>query len=99
MRLTVLMVGLLASWSLPGMAATLRCGSGLVSEGQSTLEVQRVCGEPGQRQRTEPAQTANGQLRQGAVTVEEWVYGPQNGLYRHLKFVDGKLVQITGRRQ
>ena len=75
-------------------AASMRCGSTLISEGQAASEVLRACGEPDRRQRTEPAVAANGELRQGAVSVEEWVYGPQNGVYRHLKFIDGQLVQI-----
>lgn len=79
-------------------AASMRCGSALINEGQSAAEVMRTCGEPTQRQRTEPALAANGELRQGAVSVEEWIYGPQSGLYRHLKFIDGRLVQIGSTR-
>ena len=82
----------------PAQATSMRCGSALINEGQSAAEVLRTCGEPTQRQRTEPALAANGELREGAVSVEEWVYGPQNGLYRHLKFIDGRLVQIRSRR-
>ncbi|MEN1529753.1 DUF2845 domain-containing protein, partial [Pseudomonas aeruginosa] len=34
--------------------------------------------------------------RRGAATVENWVYGPRNGWYQKLRFVDGRLVQIKG---
>lgn len=79
-------------------AANMRCGSALISEGQTADEVLRICGEPDQRQRTEPAVAANGELRQGAVSIEVWVYGPQNGVHRQLKFIDGRLVQIRSAR-
>jgi len=41
----------------------------------------------------------NGYPKPGSVTVEHWVYGPANGGYRYLKFIDGKLVGIEFKRK
>ncbi|MCD5988788.1 MULTISPECIES: DUF2845 domain-containing protein [Pseudomonas] len=74
--------------------ASMRCNSALIDEGDLAVEVLRKCGPPAERQITPPALAANGQLIHGAVTVETWVYGPENGMYRNLRFIDGRLVQI-----
>lgn len=74
--------------------ATLRCDTHLIEEGALTVDVLRKCGEPNSRDIRTPALDANGQPRPGAVTVETWVYGPENGMYRYLRFIDGELVKI-----
>lgn len=74
--------------------ASMRCNSALIDEGDLAVEVLRKCGPPAERQITPPALAANGQLKHGAVTVETWVYGLENGMYRNLRFIDGRLVQI-----
>ncbi|MCI8208066.1 hypothetical protein AUC61_00835 [Pseudomonas sp. S25] len=74
--------------------ASMRCNSTLINEGDLAVEVLRKCGPPADRQIIPPAMAANGQLKHGAVTVETWVYGPENGMYRTLRFIDGQLVQI-----
>ncbi|WP_122666941.1 DUF2845 domain-containing protein [Pseudomonas viridiflava] len=78
--------------------ASMRCNSTLINEGDLAVEVLRKCGPPADRQITPPALAANGQLRHGAVTVETWVYGPENGMYRTLRFIDGRLVQIKSKK-
>lgn len=74
--------------------ASMRCNSTLINEGDLAVEVLRTCGPPAERQVIPPALVGNGQLEHGAVTVETWVYGPDNGMYRNLRFIDGRLVQI-----
>lgn len=75
--------------------ADMRCGTNLVSEGESTYDVKRKCGEPNARE-VIPATSSNQRPQKNhAVTVENWVYGPQNGAYYQLKFLDGKLVSIS----
>ena len=48
---------------------------------------------------TNPATDADGNLLEGGATVERWVYGPNNCMYRYLRFVDGTLVDIDSKRQ
>ena len=76
-------------------AATLRCDSGIISEGDGVFDVLKKCGDPTRRDVIDPVVGANGRVPDKSVPVENWVYGPRNGVYRYLKFVDGKLVSIT----
>ena len=78
---------------LPVAEASMRCGTALIYEGERSVEVLRKCGEPDQREVTPPSSPQG-----GGVTVEQWVYGPRNGVYRYLRFLDGKLVEIRGER-
>lgn len=34
----------------------------------------------------------------GSATIEHWVYGPHNGMYQYLRFIDGRLVEIRSKR-
>ncbi|MEH6566955.1 MAG: DUF2845 domain-containing protein [Halopseudomonas sp.] len=79
-------------------AASLRCDHGLVSEGDNKLEVEMKCGEPVNASVTRPATDEYGNPVQGSATVEHWMYGPQNGMYRYLRFIDGTLVEIDSKR-
>nr|WP_061240807.1 DUF2845 domain-containing protein [Pseudomonas composti] len=78
---------------LPAAEASMRCGTSLVYEGELSVDVLRKCGEPDQREVTPPSSPQG-----GGVTVERWVYGPRNGVYRYLRFLDGKLVEIRVER-
>ncbi len=78
--------------------ASMRCNGALIDEGDLAVEVLRKCGPPAERQITPPALAANGQLKHGAVTVETWVYGPDNGMYRNLRFIDGRLIEIKSKK-
>ena len=91
---------LLLSLTMLGVSAqaSMRCNGTLNDEGDLLLEVLRKCGPPTERQITPPALAANGQLKHGAVTVETWVYGPDNGMYRNLRFIDGRLVEIKSKK-
>lgn len=84
--------------SAPAMAST-RCGSGLINEGQSMQEVLATCGAPVGRQVSPAVLGPNGYPQPGAVNVERWVYGPTNGMFRILRFIDGRLVQIDSQRE
>lgn len=79
--------------------ADMRCKSGLASEGDLTREVERKCGAPQDRKviPAAPASIHNGQRRQGA-NIEYWTYGPRNGAYYELKFIDARLVSIKSFR-
>lgn len=73
--------------------ADMRCGTSLISEGDSTFEVLRKCGEPAHRE-VIPAVAAVQSRNSQAATIENWGYGPWGGAYYELKFIDGKLVSI-----
>jgi len=79
-------------------AATMRCDSGLISTGDTILVVMEKCGEPASRQVNHPEVDTAGQTVQGAAMVEHWLYGPTHGMSYHLRFIDGRLVQIRSQR-
>src|SRR3546814_7418927 len=79
-------------------AATMRCDGGLISTGTSSFEVLKKCGEPADRMVVEPTIQPDGNPPRGSVTVEKWVYGPENGAHSFLRFIDGRLVKIETRR-
>lgn len=71
----------------------------MINEGDRTSEVLRKCGPPSSREVIDPVADRSGhQVNAKAVPVENWVYGPVNGMYRYLRFVDGVLVQIRSER-
>jgi hypothetical protein len=78
--------------------ASMRCESGIISGGELIAEVLRKCGNPSSRQIIEPVIGANGKAPYKSATVEDWVYGPRNGLYQYLRFIDGKLASIRSDR-
>ena len=86
---------------LAGQAHALRCGNDLVSSGDTSGEVRRLCGEPVSIDEheelvsyslTDPA-TGVVLERTRVVTLVEWTYnfGPTR-LMRRLRFENGKLV-------
>ncbi|MBS7325407.1 MAG: DUF2845 domain-containing protein [Thiopseudomonas sp.] len=79
-------------------ASTLRCGSGLVSLGDSRYQVTRICGQPVDRSAAGWREITDiyGNIRE--VPVEEWMYGPRNGMYHYLRFEGGVLVKIASSR-
>ncbi|WP_437879595.1 DUF2845 domain-containing protein [Pseudomonas sp. LRF_L74] len=80
-------------------ASTLRCGTGLVNEGDSTHEVQRICGEPLERHVEEPVLNHDkGKLRGNPVKVENWIYDRGNGSRAYLRFTNDSLSTIETRR-
>lgn len=87
---------LLALLAGPVQADTLRCGSQLVSLGDRAFEVARKCGEPLHR---DPIGYTLGPYERREYLIEEWVYGPSNGMLSILRFEGNRLVAIERRRQ
>lgn len=94
--LTFLMCALLGAGQ--AYAETMRCDDGIISTGATSFEVLTKCGEPSDKETVNPTVQPDGHLPRGAVTVETWVYGPNNGAHNFLRFIDGKLVKIETRR-
>ncbi|OEC34341.1 Protein of unknown function [Pseudomonas cuatrocienegasensis] len=93
---TLLLLGLLGAST--AQATSLRCGSALITRDDSTHEVLSKCGEPvsrdflGYRERLDIYGFRN------EIAVEEWTYGPRNGMYHFLRFEAGRLVSIGSKR-
>lgn len=86
---------LVLALATPAGAETMRCGSGLVSLGDRTFEVLQKCGEPVHR---DLVGYTLGSYDRREFTVEEWVYGPNNGMLSILTFEGNRLVRIETRR-
>ncbi|MFT5780753.1 MAG: hypothetical protein ACI9EB_000108 [Pseudomonas sp.] len=76
-------------------SAGFRCGQRLVNEGDRSTEVLHKCGPPVTRDMIGYTETLNGNL---GIQVEEWSYGPNNGMYYYLTFEGGRLRQIEAKR-
>jgi hypothetical protein len=96
-RSTLTLPALLLFWlaALPVQAETLRCGSQLVSLGDRAFEVLRKCGEPQYRDRIG---YTLGSYDRRELKLEEWVYGPNNGMLNILTFEGNRLTSIETRR-
>lgn len=91
-----LAAAVLAFAASPAVASdTLRCGSQLISLGDRTSEVLQKCGEPVSRDVIGYKRSAN---RREEFQVEEWTYGPSNGMYQYLRFEGNRLRQINSKR-
>lgn len=94
----------LLSWAGPAAADSFRCGSKLMTDGDTMGKVEALCGPPDSVERREVLQrpirwfrgrpffTSTGFV---AIPVEFWTYnlGP-NKLMRRLRFEDGLLVDV-----
>lgn len=90
---------LLTLFSLVTFAGdTLRCGSQLISVGDRMFEVQQKCGQPVSQDVLGYRETINNFRQIDQVQVQEWVYGPNSGMYQYLRFEGGKLVRIDSKR-
>ncbi len=76
-------------------ADTLRCGSQLVTTGDRAFEVERKCGVPQHRDLVGYSLSRNDRQE---FRLEEWVYGPRNGMLSILTFEGSRLVRIETRR-
>lgn len=88
----------LAGLSTSSHADTLRCGSQLISVGDRAFEVQQKCGTPVSQDLIGTKTTMNHYRQRDEVKVEEWIYGPDHGMYQYLRFEGGRLVRIDSRR-
>ncbi|WP_297843569.1 DUF2845 domain-containing protein [Pseudomonas sp.] len=95
MRTMSLLFLMVAGLSSQAQADTLRCGSQLISAGDREFEVQQKCGEPAARSLIGYLRSPN---RREEVAIEEWIYGPNNGMYQYLRFEGGRLTQINSKR-
>lgn len=77
------------------LADTLRCGSALVSLGDRAFEVASKCGEPAHR---DLVGYTLGSYERREFKMEEWVYGPNNGMLKILTFEGNRLVRIESQR-
>lgn len=87
--LTVLITPLMAQ------AETLRCGSQLVSLDDRRFEVLQKCGEPAFR---DLVGYSLGPNERREYQIEEWVYGPDNGMLSILTVEGTRLRAIERRR-
>lgn len=91
---TLLATTLILSCSLT-QAASLRCGSKLVSEGDRAFEVENKCGKPAHR---DLVGYTGGYYGDRELVIEEWVYGPNNGMLNILTFQGNRLIRIETKR-
>ncbi|MFB1011147.1 MAG: DUF2845 domain-containing protein [Thiopseudomonas sp.] len=81
--------------AIPAAADSLRCGSQLVSTGDRAFEILRKCGEPVYRDRVG---YTLGPGRRAEMPIEEWLYGPANGMSYILRLEGNRLVRIDALR-
>ncbi len=80
-------------------SSTFRCRSTLVSLQATTAEVAAKCGEPSARALTGYREITDDYGFRQEVPVEEWTYGPTNGMYHFLRFEGNRLTRIDSERQ
>ena len=79
-------------------AATLRCGSGLITSDDHISEVQSKCGEPVTRAFLGYREVIDAYGGTTQVPIEEWSYGPRNGMYYYLRFEANRLTKVESKR-
>jgi len=79
-------------------SSTFRCGSKLVSLRDSTAEGHAKCGEPANRSFTGYKELVDEYGFRQEVQIEEWTYGPTNGMYHFLRFEGNRLSNIDSER-
>lgn len=98
MRRFSLMLPLLCLPTLAEASSTYRCGSALVSKSAPSAEVLSKCGEPVSRDFLGYREVVDSYGFRNEVNVEEWIYGPKNGMYHFLRFEGGRLTEIRSKR-
>ncbi|MCY1277395.1 hypothetical protein D9M68_466020 [compost metagenome] len=79
-------------------SSTLRCNNDLISLDDTTSEVLDKCGEPVSRNALGYKEVVDTYRQRNEVLVEEWVYGPRNGMYQFLRFEGNRLRNIESKR-
>jgi hypothetical protein len=79
-------------------SSTWRCNSALVSTDDSSGVVASKCGEPVSRAFLGYREIIDGYGFRQEVAVEEWTYGPNNGMYHFLRFEGNRLIKIESKR-
>ena len=85
--------------ALSEASSTHRCGRHLISLGASAIEIQDKCGTPAYRDLIGEQERLDDYGYRQLLVVEEWVYGPSNGMYYTLRLEGGRLVRISSRRR
>lgn len=93
-----LLLAMLVMLPLEPVLASMRCADGILANEETIETVLKKCGNPDERTIEPPGVDEYGVLLPNAVRVERWTYGPQNGMYWHLRFIDGRLVESRSRR-
>ena len=93
----VLLVALLAS-GLAEASSTLRCGSRLISTQDLASEIEAKCGEPASRAFLGYREVVDYYGIVTEIPIEEWTYGPRNGMYHFLRLEGNRLIRIESRR-
>ena len=91
----IVLCALLSMASASTLASTFRCGSQLVSLGDRSFQVLKKCGEPVAR---ETVGYTIGEYNHRELHIQEWVYGPNNGMYHYLRFEGNRLTSIESQR-
>lgn len=94
----LLLLTLLGVIAAPLQAASLRCGSALISTDDSSAEVLAKCGEPISRDFLGYRERLDAYGFRHEVAVEEWTYGPRHGMYHFLRFEANRLRAIDSKR-
>lgn len=89
------LAGLLLLLPLSAIADSMRCGSALVTVGDRAFEVEERCGPPKYR---DLLGYNLGEYDRREYRIEEWVYGPSNGMLYILTFEANRLRSIETRR-
>lgn len=90
---------LLVAPVLTQASSTLRCERGLISLDDTTREVSSKCGEPLSRDFLGYREVLDEYGFYNEVAVEEWSYGPRNGMYQFLRFQGNRLIKIESKRR
>ncbi len=97
-RMLFLLLPLLLALAGPASAASYRCNSSLVTKGDHVQEVLSKCGEPVSQSLIRYKSVIDDWGFRHEVPVEEWTYGPRNGMYHVLRFEGGRLIGVDSRR-
>ncbi|WP_043308794.1 DUF2845 domain-containing protein [Pseudomonas sp. ML96] len=92
---------LLASLLLTGIAeagSTLRCGNRLISTQDLASEIESKCGEPSSRSFLGYREVVDYYGIVSEIPIEEWSYGPKNGMYYFLRLEGNRLIKIESKR-
>ena len=95
--LIYILAPMLLLYSATSYGATMRCANGIISTGDLSHVVRDTCGEPVSRKKENPSINEYSRIVQGAALVEYWVY-KNGGMTYTLRFIDDRLVQISGSR-
>ncbi|GBL60279.1 Protein of unknown function [Pseudomonas citronellolis] len=96
MRLFLLPLLLLAA--APALADSLRCGSRLISSGDTSSDVLERCGQPVDRSYLGNRIVVGDWGQREEVRVEEWIYGPWNGMLYFVRLRGNRVDAIQSKR-